>query len=166
MKKYIVTFLVIGTFGLYFLYQHAQGSPSVAIIPATVPVSASSKSGATTSATPSAAASTKNSVAVAPTTNQGQYKNGTYTGSVANAYWGPMQVAAVVKGGQLSAVQVLQYPQSHGTSVMINSEALPYLKSEAIQAQSASIDAVSGATLSSQAFQQSLASALTQATNG
>lgn len=165
MKKYIVTFLVIGTFGLYLLYQHAQGSPSVAIIPATLPVSTSSKSGAVVSATSPTTSATHNSVAVAPTTNQGQYKNGTYTGSVADAYWGPMQVAAVIKGGKLSSVQVLQYPQSHGTSVMINSEALPYLKSEAIQAQSASIDTVSGATLSSQAFQQSLASALTQANN-
>jgi len=91
------------------------------------------------------------------------YKNGTYTGGVADAYYGNVQVEAIVNGGKLADVQFLQYPNTHSTSVYINSQAMPYLKQEAIQAQNASVDIVSGATYTSMAFQQSLASALTQA---
>ncbi len=95
-----------------------------------------------------------------------RYKNGTYTGPTTNAFYGPMQVAAVISGGKLTAINVLQYPQTHSYSIMVNNEALPYLKSEAIQAQSATIDSISGATASSDAFMQSLAAALSQASNG
>ena len=98
-----------------------------------------------------------------PTTSNGQYKNGTYAGPVTDAYYGPMQVQAVVKNGQLADVQVLQYPNDRGTSQSINGAALPQLVQEAIQAQSANVNIVSGATQSSEAFAQSLASALAQA---
>ncbi|MCX6044286.1 MAG: FMN-binding protein [Chloroflexi bacterium] len=90
----------------------------------------------------------------------GQYKDGTYTGVEANALYGWVQVAAVVQNGQLTDVQFLQYPQDRRTSVRINSRAVPNLQSEAIQAQSANVDIVSGATLTSRAFIQSLQSAL------
>jgi len=74
-------------------------------------------------------------------------------------------VQVVVQGGKLTDVTFLDYPQTHQTSVYINSQAMPYLKQEAIQAQSANVNMVSGATLTSQAFIQSLASALSQAKN-
>ena len=95
----------------------------------------------------------------------GQYADGSYTGSPADAYYGTVQVKAVVKNGQLADVQFLQYPNTHSNSVYINSQAMPLLTQEAIQAQSAQIDGVSGATFTSQAFQQSLASALALAKN-
>jgi len=60
-------------------------------------------------------------------------------------------------------VQFLQYPSDRNTSIRINSRAMPILKQEAISAQNANVNIVSGATDSSQAFQQSLASALSQA---
>ncbi len=60
-------------------------------------------------------------------------------------------------------MQFLQYPDTHSTSVYINQQAMPYLQQEAIQAQSANVNIVSGATDTSIAFQQSLASALAQA---
>ncbi|HUY05111.1 MAG TPA: FMN-binding protein [Candidatus Paceibacterota bacterium] len=103
--------------------------------------------------------------APAPQKPAGQYADGSYTGSSADAYYGTVQVKAVVTNGQLADVQFLQYPNTHSNSVYINSQAMPLLTQEAIQAQSAQIDGVSGATFTSQAFQQSLASALALAKN-
>lgn len=94
---------------------------------------------------------------------QGQYANGTYTGSPANAYYGTVQVEAIIQNGALADVKFLQYPNDRNTSRYINSQAMPALISEAIQSQSAQVDGVSGATDTSQAFIQSLGSALAQA---
>lgn len=94
---------------------------------------------------------------------QGGYKNGTYTGVSADAYYGNVQVQAVIRNGQLADVRFLDYPQDRNHSVEINMQAMPYLKSEAIAAQSAPVDTVTGATETSGAFNQSLASALAQA---
>jgi uncharacterized protein with FMN-binding domain len=91
------------------------------------------------------------------------YVNGTYTGPVANAYYGNMQIQAIVSGGKLSAVKVLQYPDTHGASISINSQALPMLRNEVIAAQSANVNIISGATLSSEAFIRSLSGALSKA---
>jgi uncharacterized protein with FMN-binding domain len=96
---------------------------------------------------------------------KGQYKDGTYTGPAVDAYYGYIQVQAVVSGGKLADVVFLQYPNDRSTSVQINSQAMPYLKEEAIQAQSANVNIVSGASDSSQAFIQSLGSALAMAAN-
>lgn len=93
----------------------------------------------------------------------GQYKNGTYTGSVADAFYGNIQVQVVITGGQITDVIFLQYPNDNNTSRNINSQAMPLLKQEAIAAQSANVSGVSGASATSPAFQQSLASALSQA---
>lgn len=93
----------------------------------------------------------------------GQYVDGSYTGSAANAYYGTVQVKAIVSGGRIADVQFLQYPNDRSNSRYINSQAMPLLTKEAIQTQSAQVNGVSGATFTSQAFIQSLASALTQA---
>jgi uncharacterized protein with FMN-binding domain len=95
----------------------------------------------------------------------GRYTDGTYTGAAENAYYGTHQVAAVVKNGALADVQFLQYANDRSTSRYINGQAMPQLKQEAITAQSANVDIVSGATFTSEAFQKSLGSALAQATN-
>lgn len=92
-----------------------------------------------------------------------KYKDGSYTGSVANAYYGNVQVQVSVSGGKITNVQFLQYPNDNPNSQYINSQATPYLKQEALQAQSAQVNGVTGATLTSQAFVQSLSSALSQA---
>lgn len=91
------------------------------------------------------------------------YKDGQYTGDVADAYYGNIQVKATISGGKITDVVFLQYPSDRSTSVFINRQAMPYLKQEAIAAQSGNVDIVSGATLSSQAFIQSMNSALSQA---
>ena len=98
-----------------------------------------------------------------PTQSSGTYANGSYTGTSADAYYGTVQVKAVVRNGQLADVQFLQYPNTHSYSVYVNNQAMPVLTQEALQAQSAQVNGVSGATFTSQAFQQSLASALVRA---
>lgn len=97
--------------------------------------------------------------------SSGQYRDGQYIGRVADAYYGNVQVKAFIQNGKISDVQFLQYPSDRRTSIEINTQAMPYLKSEAIQAQSANVDIVSGATATSGAFQESLASALSKAIN-
>ncbi len=91
------------------------------------------------------------------------YKDGSYTGAVADAYYGPFQVKAIISGGKITDVQFLQYPNDRGNSIAINREAMPYLRQEAISAQSAQVDIITGATQSSGAFRVSLKSALDQA---
>lgn len=96
---------------------------------------------------------------------QGQYQDGVYTGPTINAFYGLVQVQATVQKGRLTDVQFLQYPNDRRTSQRINSIAMPYLTQEAIQAQSAHINIISGATLTSLAFAQSLYSVLNQVAN-
>jgi uncharacterized protein with FMN-binding domain len=92
-----------------------------------------------------------------------KYHDGVYTGRSADAYYGNVQVQVTIKTGQIAAVQFLDYPHDQENSRNINSAAMPTLKSEALAAQSAQIDTVSGATETSQAFIESLKSALSQA---
>lgn len=119
--------------------------------------------------TPTAPVTQAPTQAVAPTAQPqkpaGQYVDGTYTGSPADAYYGTVQIQAVIQNGALADVKFLQYPSDRGTSRYINSQAMPQLISEALQAQSANVNAVSGASDTSQAFVQSLGSALAQAKN-
>ena len=91
------------------------------------------------------------------------FKDGRYTGNSANAFYGNIQVQVNISGGKISDVQFLQHPDHATRSIAINTVAMPNLKQEAIQAQSADVNIVSGATDSSNAFIQSLSSALTQA---
>jgi uncharacterized protein with FMN-binding domain len=88
---------------------------------------------------------------------------GTATGSVAQTRWGPVQVRITVAGGRITDVTVLQYPDGNGRDREINDEALPELVQETLSAQSADIDMVSGATVTSQGYLQSLQSAIDQA---
>jgi len=91
------------------------------------------------------------------------YKDGTFTGAVTDAFYGNIQVQATIKNGKISDIQFLQHPSDALRSVAINEIAMSNLKQEAIQAQSASVAIVTGATDTSNAFIQSLQSALNQA---
>ena len=87
----------------------------------------------------------------------------TVTGSVAPTEWGPVQVELTVSGAKITKVSVLQYPSGNGRDDEINSYALPILINETMDAQSANVDMVSGATVTSGGYLQSLQSALDQA---
>jgi uncharacterized protein with FMN-binding domain len=97
---------------------------------------------------------------------QGAYRNGTYKGVSADAYYGRVQVEAIIGGGRLTAIRILDYPSDRARSAYIASRSLPVLEQEAISAQSADVDSVSGATLTSRAFVRSLDSALAAARAG
>ncbi|MEV4639539.1 FMN-binding protein [Actinoplanes sp. NPDC049548] len=84
----------------------------------------------------------------------------TYTGSVAQTRWGPVQVSITVSGGKVTEVTVPVYPTDNHRDQEINEYALPILRQEALAAQSADIDAVSGATVTSDGYKQSLQAAL------
>lgn len=114
--------------------------------------------GETTSIVPSVSQMTQTM-----TSHMAIYKDGSYTGSSADAYYGYIQVKAIVSGGQLTDVQFLQHPKDQRNSVEINNYAMPILKQQAITIQSAQVDGVSGASDTSQAFIQSLGDALSQA---
>lgn len=109
------------------------------------------------------------SSAPSPTTNSQSvnllYRDGSFTGDSVDAYYGSVQVKAIIKNGKINDVQFLDFPQDRRTSAQINSQSVPALKSEAITAQSADVDIVSGATATSEAFRQSLQSALAKAKN-
>lgn len=160
MKKYIQIILVLGAFFFLVWFKNMRGSDENRVISSptvqpTTPPQNPSPTGIS--------ASQSFTQPTTPPTPRGQYKDGTYTGSVADAYYGNIQVQAVISGGKISDVIFLQYPNDNGTSRSINEQAMPYLKSEALAAQNTNVDIVSGASDSSQAFRESLASALQQA---
>ena len=85
------------------------------------------------------------------------------TGDSVDTRWGPVQVAITVASGKITGVNVPVYPDSNGRDQEINSYALPRLIQETLDAQSANIDMISGATVTSDGYLQSLQSALDQA---
>jgi len=91
--------------------------------------------------------------------------NGTtnVTGAVASTQWGPVQVELTVSAGTITQVDVVQYPSGNPKDQEINDYALPILVQETTDQQSADIDMVSGATVTSVGYIQSLQSALDQA---
>jgi len=164
MKKVFLSVFVIITFILYAWTVRVKGdvqNPVIAKISATPTVTPVPPTPTPTSAV--SQPSTAQSQPTATLQPQGQYKDGSYTGSTADAFYGPLQVKVTVSGGKITDVQFLQYPNDQSESVMISQQATPQLAQEAIQAQSAQVDAVSGATQTSQAFVESMKSALAQA---
>jgi uncharacterized protein with FMN-binding domain len=154
MKKVTVAILIIGSFIIYsFLYNHAT---PVALPSDSLTASSSSKR-------PSSPTSVASITPTATSTSSSLYKDGTYIGSVTDAQWGYVQVKVIIQQGKITDVPFLQYPNDRNRSVNINAYADPQLTSEAIQAQSANVDIITGATDSSEAFIQSLSDALAKA---
>ena len=87
----------------------------------------------------------------------------TYKGSVAQTRYGPVQVALTVKGGSITQVSVLRYPDAGSTDQQINSHALPILVDQTVKQQGSQVQMVSGATYTSEGYLTSLQSALDQA---
>ena len=152
MKRTTLSAFVIVSFILYSVGLRHNDSET-----AVIPRSTSNSQGSSSGSSP--VSGTGNTSAPATT-----YKDGTYTGSVADAFYGNIQVEATIQNGKITAVRFLQYPNDRPNSIAINQQAMPLLQQEAIKAQSAHVDGVSGASDTSQAFVQSLSSALSQAT--
>ncbi|MYQ49275.1 FMN-binding protein [Streptomyces sp. SID4985] len=87
----------------------------------------------------------------------------TVTGDTAQTRWGPVQVRVTLDNGRLTDVTAVRHPSENSRDQEINAFALPRLRAEALAAQSADIDTVSGATYTSTGYRQSLQSALDSA---
>ena len=98
----------------------------------------------------------------APAPN-GRGVSGSFTGSDVPNRFGDVQIRVVISNGHITDVQALQLPTDRARSAYISQVAGPLLRSEVIQAQSARIDIVSGATYTSESYAQSVESALQQA---
>jgi uncharacterized protein with FMN-binding domain len=99
--------------------------------------------------------------AAPPTT--GAAASRTIVGPVVSNRYGDVQVEVVVQNGQLADVESVQLPTDRERSRYINSIAGPDLRQEALQARSANIDVITGATYTSYSYAQSLQAALNQA---
>jgi len=173
MKKFLISFVFIVAFGAYAFYSNTTtNAASMAVNDIQAQTSQTVSQSKNTSPPPTSSAGSASSnpptpvstaVAVTPAASKGEYTDGTYTGGLADAYYGNIQVEAVISGGRLTDVKFLQYPSDRRTSVAINQRAMPQLRSEALQIQSANVNGVSGASDSSMAFVQSLGAALAQA---
>lgn len=170
MKKFTLSFFVIGLSVVYGLYQNSWSTQyATNTVPSQIKKTTTSKNNTPTVAVtiPKTTAPASVPVVVKPPVvavkPKGQYVDGTYVGAGADAYYGTVQVQVSIQNGKLTDVAFLQYPNDRNNSIRINNRAMPVLKSEAIQAQNANVRFVSGATDTSMAFQQSLQDALSQA---
>lgn len=87
----------------------------------------------------------------------------TVTGPSTDTRWGPVQVQVTVDNGTITDVTVVDYPSESSRDRQINQRAIPALVQETLDAQSAHIDMVSGATLTSEGYVGSLQAALDEA---
>lgn len=156
----IVALSTITTLVLLFSYHTSTGGGTLAgAQPVQTPGQGGSRSaapGPSTAApsTPSPTASGSSSSAAT---------SARYTGDVADTRWGPVQVQITVRVRKIIDAQAVQYPNGNGRDQEINSYALPVLSQEVVQRQSAQIDTVSGATVTSDGYLQSLQSAIDRA---
>jgi uncharacterized protein with FMN-binding domain len=172
MKKiwgWIVGVVVVVAVGAYIIF---SGSGSGSSAPAATNAGSGDTGTPSTTSTPSGNGATGTTIGVGVGVNasgsmggmtMGQYTDGTYTGSVADAIYGKLQVVATVSGGMITNITWPVYPNTAGHTSQVSASALPTLEQEAIASQNANVNIVSGATQTSEAFQQSLAAALAQA---
>jgi uncharacterized protein with FMN-binding domain len=117
----------------------------------------------TNKTTSTAAAHSTSAPSSSSSSSNGSSKITSYTGSVAQTRWGPVQVKITVQAGKITNVSVLQQPNGNPRDQEINNYALPILINETVDAQSANIDMVSGATVTSDGYVRSLQAALDEA---
>jgi uncharacterized protein with FMN-binding domain len=101
-------------------------------------------------------------VAQGGSSGSGSSYSGTVTGQAVQIPFGTVQVQLTVQNGTITDVQALQMPSADRHSYAVSSYAAPQLRSEVLQAQSAQINTISGATYTSEGYIQSLQSALDQ----
>jgi len=162
-----ITYWVLSTLSVVVLLFGFDAS-SHATSPSATPPAAI---GSTTGSGSSSGSGTTGSTGASSTGSGGSSNSGsgsssatkTVTGDVADTQWGPVQVQLTMKGGTIKAVSVLQYPSGNSNDAQINNYALPILIQETTQKQSAGIDMVSGATVTSDGYIRSLQSAIDKA---
>lgn len=139
-----------------------------ASVHSSVPSSATTSSGTTATSQPSSSATATHPTTAAPpnsaTAGQatGGYIDGTYTGSAYSNEFGSWTVTVTITDGQITDVTASTTAQDHH-SQGINTQAVPRLRTQVLSAQSAHVDTISGATLTSKSYLSSLQSALDEA---
>ena len=137
--------------GDHILSSAKAGTPVAAAPPKPSGSSKTSRAAKTSSGSATSAAAKK--APAAP-------RSGTVDGAVVGTQYGSVQVRVSFTGSKITDVHALQLTDSSRTSVSISAAAAPTLRREALAAQSAQVDVVSGATYTSEAYQQSLQSAI------
>ena len=153
----IVIWLASTVTVVVLLFGYHTSTNQTAATAATSPAAAPSSTEPSTPAPSSSASSSSSSKSSSSSGSK------TYTGSVAQTRWGPVQVEITVASGKITDVSVLQQPNGNGKDAEINDYALPILVKDTIDQQSAQIDMVSGATVTSDGYVSSLQSALDEA---
>jgi uncharacterized protein with FMN-binding domain len=143
-------------FGYHTSTSRTLATSSPTSVQAPVTASSSSTSGSSAAGSSGSSGSSESSGSSTNATK-------TVTGSVASTRWGPVQVQLTVVAGKITKVAVVQYPSGNPKDMEINDYALPVLTQETLDAQSANIDMISGATVTSTGYVQSLQSAIDQA---
>ena len=141
----------------------------VGTLTSALPQSGASASGTTTTAgTTSGTSSSSSSSATTDTSSQAATTapvasgpaDGTYDGSVVNTRFGTVQVQAVISGGKITDVIAKKLTDADRKSVAISQQVAPMVRTEVLTAQSAKVANISGGTYTTQAYLQSLQSAL------
>jgi uncharacterized protein with FMN-binding domain len=127
------------------------------------PSSSAPSSSAPSSSAPSTSAAPKSGTSSTSAAPPPASAAKTITGDAAQTRYGPVQLAVTFSCKKITQIQVLEYPTETGRDQEINSYAIPQLNQQAMSAQSANIDGVSGATYTSEGYQQSLQSAIDKA---
>jgi hypothetical protein len=148
---------------LVLLFGYHTSTSSTPATASTGPVVSGGSSGSSGGSGSSGSGSGSGSSGGGSGSGSGATTTSTVTGSVASTQWGPVQVQLVLEGDTITKVNVLQYPNGNDKDAEINSYALPILIDETTQANSAQIDMVSGATVTSTGYIESLQSALDKA---
>lgn len=163
--KRIVMFFMSTLTAVVLLFGYHTSTSSRAVGGETAFVAAAQGGSVTSSPAPAVTVPTASAAATtataAPTTAAAA--SSTVTGDVADTRWGPVQVQLTLQNGKITDVSVIQYPNGNGKDEEINATALPILVQETKSAQSAKIDMVSGATVTSEGYVNSLQSALDKA---
>ncbi|HUB72246.1 MAG TPA: FMN-binding protein [Acidimicrobiales bacterium] len=144
--------------GLVLLLGYKSGSPPKG---QKVSVGSSGGAAATTTTSPPSGSGPTSAPTTVPTAS-GTPGEREYTGQLVDYIYGDIQVAATLKGGRIVNVTVPRNDATDPHSQMIDSEVVPVLEQEALSAQGVNFDVVSGATYTSNAFAQSLQTALDQ----
>ena len=111
-------------------------------------------------AQPTHASTTATSSAPAPQAAPPSIKNGPFSGSAVQTPYGTVQVKVVISGGKIIDVVPLRLTDYGSTSIEIDNQAVPMLKSEVLSSQTANVNAIGGATYTSQGYLTSLQAAL------
>jgi uncharacterized protein with FMN-binding domain len=172
MRRAILTLggTAAGLAALFSFKTHSIAGVAALDTPTTPGTSSAAPMGGSGSMTPTASRTGKSTIKKTGM-GSGTKKTGTgmtaaprtLTGAVENTQYGPMQVQVTLTGTTITKVTVLQHTNDGTESAQIDSAALPKLTTEALAAQSARIDAVSGASYTSSGYIQSLQSALDKA---